>query len=150
MKCYLTLIVILICNACSQYTDQNPENGELTNIVHQEDREMISDDSDVTITNQLFRSDGFRAGISSEWIEAEINSELNYILNIEYWNTNDEKPLQFEIISQEYFNDEIAGYSGTLKIPGDDSIFEFGLIEERFNLLYNDGLFQEFYFEWVD
>lgn len=99
------------------------------------------------IKTYVFRSDGFRPGIASEWIELDLDILNAEILRISYYSTEDEKPLEISIQSQTFYDDEIYGIVGTLLFPDDVSTIGFGLIEDRFILDYDEFLTQEFYWE---
>lgn len=96
----------------------------------------------------IYRCDGFRPGVVSEWVQVDYDNDVNKIHGIWYWNTSDEKPLALTIIKQEFIDGEISGFTGELSFPGDKEIIGFGIIEDRFNLSYPDGRFQEFEYEY--
>jgi hypothetical protein len=92
----------------------------------------------------IYRSDGFRNGIVSEWIQVAYDDTQDEIAGIWYWNTSDETKVQLKVIKATFSQGEISGVSGKLKFPSDDEEIGFGMIEDRFNLSYSDERFQEF------
>jgi hypothetical protein len=97
----------------------------------------------------IYRSDGFRPGLVSEWIEVHYEPG-NKIGRILYWNTQDEKPIELKINKQEYIAGEITGYTGELQFPDDEDKYGFGILEGEFKLTYPDKRMQEFEYESAD
>lgn len=116
--------------------DEKNEKAEETIDVNTEEKEF---------STLVFRSDGFYPGIVSEWLEVVIDHEGNLIEKLYYWNTSDEEKQELNIIGQEFFDDEISGYSGSLDLLG--QIVEFGMYEDRLNLVHDEYNFQEFFLE---
>ena len=123
-------------------------------IGHQEyDPEKMKDWPSLT-----YRSDGYRPSAASEWVKVIYTPDKEFINTVLYWNVNDETPIEMELIEGEFINDEISGWSGKLKSPDGFFDYEFGIIEDRFNLIFDDeGRMQTFYAElssqmdvWVD
>jgi hypothetical protein len=84
----------------------------------------------------IYRSDGFRPGLASEWVSvksAEVGGTQK-ILEIFYWSTADEKKIAFEIVSQKFTDGEISGYSGEVRFPSDESTTKFSIMEDHFDL----------------
>lgn len=98
--------------------------------------------------SHTYRSDGYRPSVTSEWIKVIYTPDNELINTVLYWSTNDDTPMEMEIIDSEFQEGEISGWTGTLKTT--DGFFEygFGIIEDRFNLIYDDeGRMQEFFLE---
>jgi hypothetical protein len=94
----------------------------------------------------VYRSDGFRPGLVSEWIEVHYQAG-NKIGKILYWNTQDENPIELKINKQEYVPGEISGYTGELQFPKDNDRYGFGILEGKFKLTHPDNRMQEFEYE---
>ena len=86
--------------------------------------------------------------MASEWVQVDYDNDTRKVNGIWYWNTADEKPQTLTILKQEYVDGEISGFTGELTFPGDKEKIGFGIIEDRFNLSYPDGQFQEFEYEF--
>ncbi|MEN9206508.1 MAG: hypothetical protein Q6K70_11940, partial [Thermostichales cyanobacterium DRC_bins_46] len=94
----------------------------------------------------LYRNDGFRPAIVSEWIQ--VHYEITHkIAKILYWNTADESPVQLKILNQNYISGEISGYTGELQFPSDNSTYPFGILEGEFKLTHPDQRMQIFEYE---
>lgn len=128
-------IFTLSCNEPAAQNEKN-EKAEDTIDINTEEKEFSA---------LVFRSDGFYPGIVSEWLEVVIDHEGNLIEKVYYWNNSDEEKQVLKIIGQEFFDDEISGYSGSLDLLG--QIVEFGMYEDRFNLVHDEYSFQEFFLE---
>jgi hypothetical protein len=97
---------------------------------------------------RTYRSDGYRPSAASEWIKVIYTPDNEFINTVLYWNINDETPIVMELIESEFIEDEISGWSGKLKSPDGFFDYEFGIIEDRFNLIFDDeGRMQTFYQE---
>lgn len=94
-----------------------------------------------------YRSDGFHPGVTSEWLKVEIDEKSNKIKSIFYWSTADEKPIKLNIFKQEYTSGEISGFTVELGFPNSPEVLKLGLIEDKANLTWADGQFQEFEME---
>lgn len=97
---------------------------------------------------QTYRSDGYRPSAASEWIKVIYTPDREFINTVLYWNVNNETPIEMKLIESQFEEGEISGWSGVLKSP--DGFFEhgFGIIEDRFNLVFDDdGRMQTFYQE---
>ena len=113
-------------------------------IGHQEyDPELMKD-----WPSHTYRSDGYRPSASSEWVKVIYTPDKEFINTVLYWNVNDETPIVMELIESEFIEDEISGWSGKLKSPDGFFDYEFGIMEDRFNLIFDDeGRMQEFFAE---
>ena len=113
-------------------------------IGHQEyDPELMKD-----WPSHTYRSDGYRPSASSEWVKVIYTPDKEFINTVLYWNVNDETPIEMELIESEFIEDEISGWSGKLKSPDGFFDYEFGIMEDQFNLIFDDeGRMQTFYQE---
>ena len=95
-----------------------------------------------------YRSDGFRPGMASEWIRVIYTPDREFIAAVLYWNVADEEPLAADLVGTEWIENEISGWTGTLRFSTEDPLYGFGIIEDRFTLLDEEtDLFQEFFLE---
>ncbi len=95
----------------------------------------------------IYRADGLRPGVASEWLQVAFSKEENKIEGVWYWNTADETKVAVKVIAQEYTEGEISGFTATLAFPGNPEKIGLGLIEGKANLSYEDGRFEEFEYE---
>jgi hypothetical protein len=97
---------------------------------------------------RTYRSDGYRPSAASEWIKVIYTQDGEFINTVLYWNVNNETPIVMELIESELIDDEITGWSGKVKSPDGFFDYEFGIIEDQFNLIFDDeGRMQTFYQE---
>lgn len=152
------LISTSSCSNSSKTTDKTQDSvatetiQEETPKVETEIKEEKAEVTETDYSNQetfvnVYRSDGFRPNMVSEWVQIRTNSDMSKILEVLYWNVQDEKKVKLEIVSQEYSDGEISGYTGEVRFPNDSEIIGFGMIEDRFNLSPKDGKMQEFTYE---
>jgi len=134
-----TVVALLFLTACQTAPNETVISDELNSF----ETYSISDTDHLVLT---FRSDGVRPGLTSEWIELVVDVEENKIINMHYWSTANDSKSAVLVIEQDYFMDEISGFVGKIRFSSED-VYEFGLIEDRFNLLDDYGLFQEFFLE---
>ncbi len=97
-------------------------------------------------TGLKYRSDGFHPGVTSEWLQVDVDKNQN-IKSIFYWSTADEKPIKLNIFKQKYSSGEISGFIIELGFPDSPEVLKLGLIEDKANLTWADGQFQEFEME---
>lgn len=98
--------------------------------------------------SQTYRSDGYRPSATSEWIQVIYTPDKAFINTILYWNTNDDTPIEMELIESKFEEGEISGWTGVVKSTDDFFEYGFGIIEDRFNLIFDDeGRMQEFLLE---
>ncbi len=114
--------------------------------------EEKTEEKEVDYSNQetyvnVYRSDGFRPNMASEWVQVRTNSDMNKILEVLYWNVQDENKMKLEIVSQEFSSGEISGYTGEVRFPNEKETVGFGMIEDRFNLTPKGEKMQEFFYE---
>lgn len=64
-----------------------------------------------------------------------------------YWDNKNDDKTQLVILSQEFMEGEISGWVGEFKFPGNNDVYEFGIIEDRFTVT-QDGDFYEY--EYVE
>lgn len=139
------LVTVFLLVSCQHAPDTSKMNEPIESI---EQSALIEHDETDYLT-LTFRSDGFRPGLASEWIEVTLNPEENIIHSISYWSTANDDKIAIIVIEQEFFVDEISGYTGKIRFRTGD-MYEFGMIEDRFNLLDDYGLFQEYFLELDD
>jgi hypothetical protein len=97
---------------------------------------------------RTYRSDGYRPSAASEWIKVIYTPDNEFINTVLYWNVNDETPIVMKLIESEFIEGEISGWSGKVKSPDGFFDYEFGIIEDQFNLIFDDeGRMQTFYQE---
>lgn len=113
-------------------------------IGHQEyDPELMKD-----WPSHTYRSDGYRPSAASEWIKVIYTPDRAFINTVLYWNVNNETPIEMKLIESEFIEDEISGWSGKLKSTDGFFDYEFGIMEDQFNLIFDDeGRMQTFYQE---
>ena len=98
--------------------------------------------------SQTYRSDGYRPSASSEWIKVIYTPDRAFINTVLYWNVNNETPIEMKLMESEFIADEINGWSGVVKSPDGFFEYEFGIISDQFNLIFDDeGRMQTFYQE---
>lgn len=102
------------------------------------------DPKDEKLNKSIYRSDGFRPGVASEWIQVAYPEGGKKVLAIWHWDTNDEKPHELKIISQEYMDGEITAITGKLIYGADTDTASFAIVENRFTLMTGDADGQEF------
>lgn len=96
----------------------------------------------------IYRSDGFRPGVASEFIQVAYNDDFDRIVGIWYWNNRDQNKIRLEIVNQEVITgDEISGAAGDLRFPGDSEVYGFGIVEGIFALTDSNDRRQEFDYE---
>lgn len=146
------------CSNSSTTTEQTQDSvatetiQEETPKVETEVKEEKTEVTEVDYSNQetfvnVYRSDGFRPNMASEWVQVRTNSDMSKILEILYWNVQDENKIKLEIVSQEYSDGEISGYTGEVRFPNESETVGFGIIEDRFNLTPEGEKMQEFFYE---
>jgi len=139
------LAAVFLLVSCHDAPDTY-ESGELSESIKQS---ALADNDGNDYVTFTFRSDGFRPGLASEWIEVILVPDDNIIHSISYWSTANDDKIAITVIEQEFFIDEISGFGGKIRFRTGD-IYEFGMIEDRFNLLDDYGLFQEYFLELDD
>ena len=93
----------------------------------------------------IYRADGARPGMASEWVQVDYDKKVNKINGIWYWNVKNEKPIQVKVLKQEFSSDPegmISGYDGELSFYKGHKA-GFGIIEQTF-ILEDDGMRVEF------
>ncbi|MCC5923061.1 MAG: hypothetical protein JJT77_04675 [Crocinitomicaceae bacterium] len=142
-------LMLTLLTACGERLDETPITIQETNEnsseepVGQIDLEAMKD-----WPSQTYRSDGYRPSAASEWIKVIYTPDGKLINTILYWNVNDETPIEMKLIESEFIEGEISGWSGKLKSPDGFFDYEFGVIADQFNLVFDDeGRMQEFYQE---
>lgn len=154
----LLVWVVFMCFSCQVSTSSSEENNTLadsvvtttpenTTITTEDTKEDTNQKKVVKSTTAVYRSDGYRPNMVSEWIEVKTAEETFELLEIWYWNVQDEKKVQLTILNQEYVDGEISGNSGELQFPNSTEKIGFGTIEDRFDLTWSEGEMQEFIYE---
>ncbi len=98
----------------------------------------------------IYRADGLRPGVASEWLQVAFSKDQNKIEGVWYWTTDDENKISLKILEQEFTEGEISGFTATVLFPGSPEKIGLGLIEGKANLSYADGKFEEFEYESVE
>ena len=152
----LLFFIAFMCFSCQVSTNSSSEENTETSdsiatVNTQENVEITTTavteaEKDKNLTD-IYRSDGYRPNMVSEWIEVKVDQESHQLLEIWYWNVQNEEKVKLTIVDQEYVDDEISGYSGTLQFPDSSEKIGFGIIEDRFNLTWTENDLQEFIFE---
>lgn len=173
-KIILGAALFLLC-ACGENSTVSSEDKAQTNtneITESQEGDEVTSDEDLAIDetdydhsefighqeydpekmkdwpSHTYRSDGYRPSASSEWVKVIYTPDKEFINTVLYWNVNDETPIVMELIESEFIEDEISGWSGKLKSPDGFFDYEFGIMEDRFNLIFDDeGRMQTFYAE---
>lgn len=169
-------LISLVMFSCGEKKEEKKENKETTESAASEEEEMddetgMMDESEIMDESafdhsehiggtdydaekmkdwpsQIYRCDGYRPSMASEWIKVIYTPDNDFINTILYWNVNDETPIVLDLIESEYEEGEISGWTGVVKSPDGKEEWGFGMIEDRFNLTYGEeGPFQEFYAE---
>lgn len=134
-KFSLLASALFLCYACQTATTTETAVAKDSVAVETTTEPVTTTENTNQETRTLtYRSDGYRPGIASEWISVKTGANDQNILEIAYWNSNDENKTIFEIVSQKFVDGEISGYSGELRFPGDTEATGFGIIEDRFNM----------------
>lgn len=89
-------------------------------------------------TTTIYRCDGFRPNVASEWLSVKSSKIPPKLVEIWYWNTVDEKKVQFEIVSQDFKEGDFSGYIGKLRSDNDTTTKTFGLVDEHFNIGFGE------------
>ncbi len=92
----------------------------------------------------VFRSDGYRPGVASEWIQVAFNPDGQKILVIWHWDTNNDTPKELKIISQNNVEGEISAVTGKILYGSDTDTASFSIVENTFSLRISDDQTQEF------
>ncbi len=147
------LVSISSCSTSSKTTEpKQTQDSVATETIQEETPKVKTEVTETDYSNQetfvnVYRSDGFRPNMASEWVQIRTNSDMSKILEVLYWNVEDENKIKLEIVSQEYSEGEISGYTGEVRFPNDSETVGFGMIEDRFNLTPKGEKMQEFTYE---
>lgn len=162
----ITIILIGFLSACGGTQNEQKETSQNAEKAKNDQEVSVKEDSD-TLKKQAtkeneqpketiaknqktkglkYRSDGFHPGVRSEWLQIDIDNKQN-IKSILYWSTEDEKPIKLNIFKQDYSSGEISGFTAEIGFPDSPEVLKLGLIEDKANLTWADGQFQEFEME---
>ncbi len=155
MKKHITVFVFCLfifssCQNSNSSASQESNQDSVSTAILTEETEVtqLADYSNQTTYTSIFRSDGFKTGIKSEWIQSRRNSDMTEILEILYWNTENKEKISLEIVSQKCSqSEETSGCTGEVRFPNTSEIVSFGTIEENFNLIFEGNKRQEFNYE---
>jgi hypothetical protein len=128
-----TLLLVLLISLLLSVCQATPQDKQATNT--KKPRVLI------------YRCDGFHPGVVSEWLQVAFSKDSNKIEGVWYWTAQDETPIQLNILEQEFTDGEISGYTATVNFPNSPEKIGLGLIEDKANLSFADGQFQEFEYE---
>jgi hypothetical protein len=164
----MTALLLFSCGENAESTEKKEDNGEVqteetqtaeTETTNENDLidEAEFDHSEFIGTedydpekmkdwpSQTYRSDGYRPSAASEWIKVIYTPDNEFINTVLYWSTNNDTPIVMVLIESEFQDGEISGWTGKLKSTDGFFDYEFGIIEDRFNLIFDDeGRMQEF------
>lgn len=144
----LTTLLLLGCG--SNQEELPISNEEVNEKVGEELENLFDLEKMKEWPTQTYRSDGYRPSVASEWIKVVYSPDQTTINLILYWSSNNETPIELELIESKFENGEDTGWAGIVKST--DGFFEygFGIVEDRFNLIFDDeGRMQEFIAEDV-
>ncbi|GAB4402637.1 MAG: hypothetical protein OHK0053_26700 [Microscillaceae bacterium] len=153
---YLLFFLLLLLTACQSKSTEtsNPSDStkETASASEQEGSESeekspeVKEDASASV-GLIYRSDGFRPGVASEWVQVDTDPEKNVIRGIWYWSTADENPIRLKIIKQEFSGGEISGYTADVSFPDSPEVIKLGIVEDKVNLTWSDEQFQEFTYQ---
>jgi hypothetical protein len=86
-------------------------------------------------------------GNKAEFLQIGLDESMKEILVIFYWTDQFEDPMRLIIHEQRYEEGEISGITAKIGWPENAIKAELGIIENKANILYEDGLFHEFWIE---
>lgn len=92
----------------------------------------------------LYSSNSPRPDNATEFLLIAYKEDYSGIESIYYWTDMDPDRMKLIIHSQEFSEGEISGYTLEVSWPGNDEVIGLGLIEDRANLVFADGTFQEY------
>lgn len=92
----------------------------------------------------IYASKAFRPDNVTEFLQVGMSDDYNTIVSIFYWTDRDPKTIPLTILSQEFVDGEISGFTAKISFPESDEIIGLGLIEDQANLSFPDGTFQEY------
>lgn len=92
----------------------------------------------------LYMSNSPRPDNATEFLLIAYKEDYSGIESIYYWTDMDPDRMKLIIHSQEFSEGEISGYTLEVSWPGNDEVIGLGLIEDRANLVFADGTFQEY------
>jgi hypothetical protein len=115
---------------------KNPFLAENTESGHAEDENF-------TATVQYLSMEGKKGKI--DYLEVVTKPYQNLIVSVVHWHSEDETRVPLLILSQEFVEGEISGFTAKVAFPDAPEVaIGLGLIEDRANFSYPDGTFQEF------
>ncbi len=144
------VFVAFMCFSCQVSTSSTQETATasdslITESTTQNTTSETDQAKEVESTTAVYRSDGYRPNMVSEWISVKTNIETFEILEMWYWNVQDEKKVKLTILSQEYKEgEEVSGHVGKMKFPNLSEEVGFGMIEDQLNITWSENEGQEF------
>jgi hypothetical protein len=96
------------------------------------------------IAGVIYSSNSPRPDNATEFLQLIYNEDISAIKSIHYWTDMDPKPMQLTIHKQDFFDGEIGGAILELSWPENPEVITLGLLEDRANLTFADGSFQEY------
>ncbi len=134
--------------ACSSDSTNNTiSNSDTATIIENPEIKTQSakiDPKDQNMVKMIFRYDGYRPGITSEWIQVGFSEGGEKIIGIWYWDSNNEVPQEIKILTQESSEGEISATYGTIIYGSSTDTASFSIIENTFRLFINEDEYQEF------
>lgn len=139
-KFNLVATVLFLCYSCQTSTTNTENTTDKDSVATQttSTQTVTPNNPNQETTIRVYRSDGHQPNITSEWVSVKIDSEDQKILEIAYWNTNEEKKVLFEIVSQDFKQGDFSGYIGKLRSNNDTTTKTFGLVDEHFNIGFGE------------
>ena len=141
MKYIVILTLAFLAVGCKQKVEEPSVVEDLTEEVVEVEPKQIG---------TVYRIDGDRPGIASEWILVGFDKETNFT-GLWYWNSNDEKRIYMKPVGKEEHYEDLSAMTGQVQHP-DGTIYGYALVEGDFRFYGLEGtpeedFFQEYYYE---
>jgi hypothetical protein len=155
-KHYLALacaFALVACGNSEKETASENTETEVTEAVQEEtpveEEKVIEEvvDENMKPQGSIFRCEGCAPGLDAEYYQVAFSKDGKKIVGLWTWEKMQfEKPgkkVKLKILSQEYVNGEISGFTGVFQTPNSSQKYDFGIVEDRFTVSFN-GNFEEF------
>ena len=145
LKLNVLALVLFFCSSC-QTPATNAESAVVKDSIAVGttpiETSATSDEKTGESLTIIYRSDGFRPGLASEWISVKSVEvgDTQKITEMWYWSTADEKKIPGKIVSQKFTSGEmISGYTGEVLFQEGGTPDGFSIMEDILSFGSNDN-----------
>lgn len=152
------LLFSILLNSCNNGKMQNSlsedvddlERNAIFDSMEEFNKERTSELEEIEPFGNIYVSYEAHPGNKAEFLQIGLGESMQHIIAIFYWTDQFDDPVRLIILEQNYEEGEISGITAKIAWPENAIQAELGIIENRANLLYADGLFHEFWIEGTE